>query len=150
MLAVPGDVIHGFSYNCFLNHDFGRISGIAASRKGDILLCDYDKTNLLLVDSLGKYLKKLNVDSEPYDVAITFKNIGFVTQLKTRSVLKIDPDRMVVLMKATCNDLNTSALCASAVPYNPTVNQSNATCTCFLSINTSGILTRYGIRSYTM
>ncbi|CAC5387690.1 unnamed protein product [Mytilus coruscus] len=99
VLAVPGDVRHGFSYICHFNHDFGRITGIAATIKGNILLCDYDKKNLILVDPLGNYLKKLNVDSEPYDVAITSQNIGYITQPNSRTVLQIDPDKMIVLFK---------------------------------------------------
>ncbi|CAG2212343.1 unnamed protein product [Mytilus edulis] len=71
VLAVPGHVRHGFSYVGQFNHDFGRITGIAASIKGNILLCDYDNKNMTLVDPLGNYLKKLDLDSEPYDVAIT-------------------------------------------------------------------------------
>ncbi|XP_071141554.1 uncharacterized protein [Mytilus edulis] len=117
VLAVPGDVRHGFSYIGQFNHDFGRITGIAATIRGNILLCDYDKKNLILVDPLGNYLKKLDVDSEPYDVAITSQNIGFITQPNSRTVLQIDPDRMVLLFKSTCIDLNTSVLCVSA-PHN--------------------------------
>ncbi|CAG2251622.1 unnamed protein product [Mytilus edulis] len=71
VLAVPGIVRHGFSYIGQFNHDFGRITGIAASIKGNILLCDYVKKNLILVDHLGNVLRKLDVDSEPYDLAIT-------------------------------------------------------------------------------
>ncbi|CAC5400082.1 unnamed protein product [Mytilus coruscus] len=71
VLAVPGDVRHGFSYIGQFNHDFGRITGIASTIKGNILVCDYDKKNLILVDHHGNYLKKLDLDSEPYDVAIT-------------------------------------------------------------------------------
>ncbi|CAC5379917.1 unnamed protein product [Mytilus coruscus] len=140
MLAVPGDVRHGFSYNCALNHDFGRITSIAATQKGNILLCDYDKKNLLLVDSLGKYLKKLYFDSEPSDVAITIQNIGYVTQPNTRSVLRIDPDRMLILMKATCTELHTSVVCASAVPFTTytvkMIDQNSIIC--FLCLNANG------------
>ncbi|CAC5388265.1 unnamed protein product [Mytilus coruscus] len=147
VLAVPGDVRHGFSYNCSFNHDFGRITGIAATRKGNILLCDYEKKNLILVDSLGKYLKKLTVDSEPYDLAITIQNIGYVTQPNTRTVLKIDPDRIVILTKATCNELHTNVLCVSAVPYtsNSTVYQNSVTC--FLSVDTNRLKSIFGICS---
>ncbi|CAG2192918.1 unnamed protein product [Mytilus edulis] len=116
VLAVPGHVRHGFSYICQFNHDFGRITGIAATMKGNILLCDYDKKNLILVDPLGNYLKKLYVDSEPYDIAITSQNIGYITKPKSRSVIQIDPDRMVELFQATCNNLSTTVLCVSAVP----------------------------------
>ncbi|VDI34090.1 Hypothetical predicted protein [Mytilus galloprovincialis] len=115
VLATPGDVRHGFSYIGQFNHDFGRITGIAATIKGNILLCDYDEKNLILVDPLGNYLKKLNLDSEPYDIAITSQNIGYITQPKSRSVLQIDPDRMVELFHATCNDLTTTVGCVSAV-----------------------------------
>ncbi|CAG2193474.1 unnamed protein product [Mytilus edulis] len=86
VLAVPGHVRHGFSYVGQFNHDFGRITGIAASIKGNILLCDYDNKNMTLVDPLGNYLKKLDLDSEPYDVAITSQNIGYITQPNSRSV----------------------------------------------------------------
>ncbi|CAC5422666.1 unnamed protein product [Mytilus coruscus] len=116
VLAVLGDVRHSFSYVGKFNHDFGRITGIAATSKGNILLCDYDKKNLILVDALENYLTKLNVDIEPYDVAITSQNIGYITQPKSRSVLQIDPDRMVELFKATCNCLSTTVFCVSVIP----------------------------------
>lgn len=129
VLAVPGDVRHGISYNCSFHHDFGRNTWIAATVKGNILLCDYDQKNLILVDSLGKYLNKLKVDSEPYDVAITNKNIGYITQPTTRSALQIDSDRMVVALQAACNELSTTVVCASAIPNVDT---------CFLSFNSYG------------
>ncbi|VDI80259.1 Hypothetical predicted protein [Mytilus galloprovincialis] len=116
VLAKPGDVRHGFSYIVQFNHDFGRITGIAATIKGNILLCDYDKKNLILVDSFGSYLKKLEIDSEPYDIAVTSQNIGYITLPNSRSVLQIDPDRMVVIFKAKCNDTSTTVSCVSAVP----------------------------------
>ncbi|CAC5388266.1 unnamed protein product [Mytilus coruscus] len=127
VLAVPGDVRHGFSYNISFNRDFGRITGIAASSKGNIVLCDHNNKNLILVDNIGNCLTELNVDSEPYDVAITRQNIGYITQPNTRSVLQIDPDRMVVLSKHTCNMLNTTVICASAF--------GNA---CYLGVNIHG------------
>ncbi|VDI21524.1 Hypothetical predicted protein, partial [Mytilus galloprovincialis] len=34
VLTVPGDVRHGFSYMGQFNHDFGRITGIAATKRG--------------------------------------------------------------------------------------------------------------------
>lgn len=116
VLAVPGDVRHSFSYVGKFKHDFGRITGIAATSKGNILLCDYDEKIMILVDALGNYITKLKVDSEPYDVAITSQNIGYITQPKSRSVLQIDPDRMVELFEATCNDLSTTVFCVSAIP----------------------------------
>ncbi|CAC5379916.1 TRIM2_3 [Mytilus coruscus] len=139
MLAVPGHVRHGFSINCSFNYDFGRITGIAASTNGNILVCDYDKKNLILFNPVGNYFKKLNLDSEPYDVAITHQNIGYVTQPNIRSALKIDPERMVVLLKATCNDLNTSPLCVSAFP------NTNVIYTCNLSLHINGVTTMHGI-----
>ncbi|XP_063406541.1 uncharacterized protein LOC134690498 [Mytilus trossulus] len=108
VLAVQGDVRHGFSNNCTFNHDFARITGIAASSNGSIVLCDHNNKTLILVDEIGNYITKLNVDSEPYDVAITSQNIGYITQHNTRSVLQIDSERMVVLSKRTCNDLRTT------------------------------------------
>ncbi|VDI21526.1 Hypothetical predicted protein [Mytilus galloprovincialis] len=115
VLAVPGHVRHGFSYVGQFNHDFGRITGIAASIKGNILLCDYDNKNMTLVDPLGNYLKKLDLDSEPYEVAITSQNIGYITQPNSRSVLQIDPDRMMVLLKSTCKKLRSTVFCVSAI-----------------------------------
>ncbi|VDH97598.1 Hypothetical predicted protein [Mytilus galloprovincialis] len=108
VLAVQGDVRHGFSYNCTFNHDFARITGLAASSNGNIVLCDHNNKTLILVDNIGNYITKLNVDSEPYDVAITSQNVGYITQPNTRSVLQIDPERMVVLSKNTCNHLRTT------------------------------------------
>ncbi|VDI76353.1 Hypothetical predicted protein [Mytilus galloprovincialis] len=108
VLAVQGDVRHGFSYNCSFNHDFARITGLAASSNGNLVLCDHNNKTLILVDNIGNYVTKLNVDSEPFDVAITSQNVGYITQPNTRSVLQIDPKRMVVLSKNTCNDLRTT------------------------------------------
>ncbi|XP_052086103.1 uncharacterized protein LOC127723496 [Mytilus californianus] len=138
VLAVPGDVRHGFSYVSQFNHNFGRITGIAATLKGNILLCDYDKKNLILVDPLGNYLKKLNVDSEPYDIAITSQNIGYITQPNSRSVLQIDPDRMVELFHATCNELSTTVFCVSAVPN--TGRDYSGKVPCFFGVNIHGLM----------
>ncbi|VDI12803.1 Hypothetical predicted protein [Mytilus galloprovincialis] len=143
VLAVPGHVRHGFSYICQFNHDFGRITGIAATMKGNILLCDYDKKNLILVDPLGNYLKKLNVDSEPYDIAITSQNIGYITKPKSRSVIQIDPDRMVELFQATCNNLSTTVLCVSAVPS--TERDFSGKVSCFLGVKEHGFSYAIGI-----
>ncbi|VDH93551.1 Hypothetical predicted protein [Mytilus galloprovincialis] len=138
VLAVPGDVRHGFSYvGQFNHHDFERITGIAASIKGNILLCDYDKKNLILVDPLGIFLKKLLVDSEPYDVAITSQNIGYITQPNSRTVLQIDPDKMIVLFKITCDELNTTVSCVSALP-NTGRDCSTDTVSCFFGVNHGG------------
>lgn len=108
VLAVQGDVRHGFSYNCSFNHDFARITGLAASSNGNLVLCDHNNKTLILVDNIGNYITKLNVDSEPFDVVITSQNVGYITEPNTRSVLQIDPERMVVLSKNTCNDLRTT------------------------------------------
>ncbi|VDI84101.1 Hypothetical predicted protein [Mytilus galloprovincialis] len=137
VLAVPGDVRHGFSYICQFNHDFGRITGIAATIKGNILLGDYVKKNLILVDPLGNYLQKLDVDSEPYDLAITSQNIGYITQPNSRTVLQIDPDRMMVLFKATCNELNTTVFCVSAVSNTERDFPKNVPC--YLGVNNRGM-----------
>ncbi|VDI76356.1 Hypothetical predicted protein [Mytilus galloprovincialis] len=128
VLAVPGEVRHGFSFNCSFNHDFGRITGIAATAKGNVLLCDFDKKNLILVDPLGNYLKNINVDSEPYDVAITGENVGYITQPFTRSVLQIDPDRMIIVLKTSINDLGATVMCSTAF----------STSLCFLCFNLEG------------
>ncbi|CAC5394565.1 unnamed protein product [Mytilus coruscus] len=137
VLAVPGDVRRGFSYIGQFNHDFGRITGKAATIKGNILLCDYGKKNLILVDPLGNYLKKLNVDSEPYDIAITRQNIGYITQPKSISVTQIDPDRMVELFQATCNDLSTTVFYVSAVPS--TGRDFSEKVPCFLGVKRQGL-----------
>lgn len=115
VLAVPGIVRHGFSYKGQFNHDFGRVTGIAASIKGHLLLCDYVKKNLILVDHLGNLLRKLDVDSEPCNLARTSQNIGYITQPNSRSVLQIDPYRMMILFKTTCNELSTTVFCVSAI-----------------------------------
>ncbi|XP_076083952.1 uncharacterized protein LOC143054787 [Mytilus galloprovincialis] len=135
VLAVPGDVRHGFSYICQFNHDFGRITGIAATTKGNILLCDYVKKNLMLVDPSGHYLNNLDVDSEPYDLSVTNQNIGFITLPNSRCVLQIDPDRMVVLFKATCKKLNTTVFCVSALE-----NTRKGLSEIFLGVNNDGCL----------
>lgn len=92
MLAVSGNVRLEFAFKTSFHHDFGRITGIAASTMENILLGDYDNRKLILVNPLGKYLNKLSLESEPYDVAITSQNIGHITQPNTPSVLQIDPD----------------------------------------------------------
>ncbi|XP_071142798.1 uncharacterized protein [Mytilus edulis] len=136
VLAVP-DVRHGFSYIGKFNHDFGRITGIAATIKGNVLLCDYVKKNLILVDPLGIVLHKLDVDSEPYDLAITSQNIGYITQPNSRTVLQIDPDRMMVLFKATCDELNTTVFCVSAVSNTGRDFPKNVPC--YLGVNKHGM-----------
>ncbi|CAC5396534.1 unnamed protein product [Mytilus coruscus] len=138
VLAEPGHVRHGFSYISQFNHNFSRITGIAATIKENILLCDYDKKNLILIDPLGNYLQKLNVDSEPYDIAITSQNIGYITQPKSRSVLQNDLDRMVELFQATCNDLSTTVFCVSAVPR--TGRDFSGKVPCFLGVKIQGCL----------
>lgn len=138
VFAVLGDVRHGFSYVGQFNHDFGRITGISATIKGNILLCPYVKKNLVLVDPLGNYLNKLNVDSEPYDIAITSQNIGYSTQPKSRSVIQIYPDRMVELFQATCNELSTTVLCVSAVSN--TGRDYSGKVPCFLGVNKHGLM----------
>lgn len=97
VLAVSGDVRNGFAFNTSFHYDFGRITGKAASTMGNMLLCDYDNKKLILVDHPGKHLNKLSVESEPFDVSITSQNIGYITQPHIRSVLQIDPDRLVLL-----------------------------------------------------
>ncbi|CAG2227779.1 uncharacterized protein [Mytilus edulis] len=128
VLAVPGDVRHGFAFKTTFHHDFGRITGIASTTLGNILLCDYDKKNLILVDPLGKYLNKLSVESEPFDVAITSQNIGYITLPNIRSVLRIDPDRLVVIHKTTANEHCTTVVCVSAVPNSGTDNENKVPC----------------------
>ncbi|CAG2221892.1 unnamed protein product [Mytilus edulis] len=143
VLAVPEHIRHGFSYIGQFNNDFGRITGIAATIKGKILLCDFDKKNLILVDPLGNYLKKLNVDSEPYDIAITSQNIGYITQPKSRSVIQIDPDRMVELFQAKCNDLSTTVICVLAVPS--TGRNFSGKVSCLLGVKVHGFSYATGI-----
>lgn len=148
VLAVPGNVRHGFAYITRFPHDFGRITAIASTTTGNILLCDYDKKTLFLLDPLGKYLNKLSVESEPFDVAITSQNIGYITQPNTRSVLRIDPDRMVVLHKASSDDLCMSVICASAVP-----NSGRDIATkfpCYLGVNALTSLYAYPVNDYVM
>ncbi|XP_076084151.1 uncharacterized protein LOC143054934 [Mytilus galloprovincialis] len=146
VLAVSGDVRHGFAFKTSFNHDFGRITGIAATTMGNILLCDYDNKKLILVDPLGTYLNKLNVESEPFDVAITSQNIGYITQPNSRSVLRIDPDQMVVLNKAASIDPSMSVICASAVP-NSGLDLPNKV-PCYLGVNLKTSLYAYPVNDY--
>ncbi|CAC5371204.1 unnamed protein product [Mytilus coruscus] len=146
VLAVPGDVRHGFAYKTTFNHEFGRITGIAATTMGNILLCDYDNKYLILVDPLGKYLNKLSVDSEPYDMAITSQNIGYITLPNTRSVLQIDPDRLVVLHKAASNDQCTTVVCVSAVPNSGRDIENKVPC--YLGVKMYSSLYAYPVSSY--
>ncbi|XP_063408340.1 uncharacterized protein LOC134691711 [Mytilus trossulus] len=146
VLAVPGDVRHGFAHQTTFNHAFGRITGIAATAIGNIVLCDYDNKHLILVNPSGKYLHKLSVESEPYDVAITSQNIGYVTQPNTRSVLRIDPDRMVVLHKVSSDDLSMSVICASAVPDSGRDIPSKVPC--YLGVNVLTSLYAYPVDDY--
>ncbi|XP_063405720.1 uncharacterized protein LOC134689684 [Mytilus trossulus] len=138
VLSVSGNVRLGFAFKTSFHHDFGRITGIAASTRGNILLCDYDNKKLILVNPFGKYLNKLSLESEPYDVAITSQNIGHITQPNTRYVLQIDPDRLVVLYKATSNDMHISVNCASAVP-NSGLDIPNKV-SCYLGVTVNGSL----------
>ncbi|VDI76359.1 Hypothetical predicted protein [Mytilus galloprovincialis] len=80
VLTVPGDVRHGFSYNCSSHHDFGQTY--------------WDSSYIVL---LGKYLNKLEVDSEHNDVAITNKNMATSPKPTPKSAYKLTPDRMVCL-----------------------------------------------------
>lgn len=148
VLAVPGDGRHGFEFKTSFNHDFGRITGIASTTTGNILLCDYDNKKLILVGPLGTYLNKLNVESEPFDVAITSQNIGYITQPNTRSVLRIDPDRMIVLHKAVSSDLGMSMMCASAVPNSGRDIPSKVPC--YLGVNLQSSLYAYPVNDYYM
>ncbi|VDI26570.1 Hypothetical predicted protein [Mytilus galloprovincialis] len=136
VLAVPGDVRHGFSYVGQFNQDFVRITGIATTIKGNILLCDYVRKILILSDHLGNYLQSLHVDSEPYDLAVTSQNIGYVTQPNSNTVLKIDPDRMIVLGKEMCSELNTTVFCVSALPN--TERRFKGQISCFLGVDRKG------------
>lgn len=147
VLAVPGDVRHWFAYNRSFNHDFGRITGIAATSKGNILLCDHNNKNLILIDAFGNYLTKLSVDSQPYDVAITCQNIGYITQPYSRSVLKIDPYRLVVFFKSIFNELGTTVVRVSAVPNADNEMDNRNAITCWIGLNINGVMSRYGISS---
>jgi len=46
VLAVPGDRRNGFDFKYSFSHDFGRITGIAVSKKNNVLPCDYIKNQL--------------------------------------------------------------------------------------------------------
>ncbi|VDI79285.1 Hypothetical predicted protein [Mytilus galloprovincialis] len=98
---------------------------------------------MILVDHLGNYLNKLDVDSEPYDVSVTNQNISYVTQPNSRTVLQIDPDRMVLLSKVTCNDLHSTVTCVSAVPN--TGREYSGKIPCFLGVNKNGMLLRAAV-----
>ncbi|XP_063418233.1 uncharacterized protein LOC134701016 [Mytilus trossulus] len=146
VLAVPGDVRHEFAFRTSFNHDFGRITGIAATTKGNIVLCDYDKKNLILLDPFGTYLNKLEMESQPYDVVITSQNIGYVTQPNTRSVVQIDPDRLIVLHNATSNNKCTSVICAAAVQNSGRDIESKVPC--YLAVNVCGSMFAYPVKNY--
>lgn len=141
VLAVQGDVKHGFDYRKNFKHDFGRITGIAGTTKGNILLCDYDKKSLFLVDQQGELLNILNLDSEPFDVAITSKNIGYITQPNTVSVLQIDPDRMVILHRVKSNDHCTTGRFVSALPNVDL---------CYFGVKCNGKVYAYPVNGYNM
>ncbi|CAC5396532.1 unnamed protein product [Mytilus coruscus] len=64
------------------------------------------------------------------------QNIGYITQPNSRTILQIDPDRMVLLSKATCNELNTTVLCVSAVSN--TGRDYSGKISCFLGVNKNG------------
>ncbi|XP_063408315.1 uncharacterized protein LOC134691684 [Mytilus trossulus] len=148
VLAVPGDVRHGFAYKTTFHHDFGRFTAIASTTTGNILLCDYDKKNLLLVGPLGKYLNKINLESEPFDVAITSQNIGYVTLPNKRSVLQIDPDRLVVLHNVANNDKWTTVICVSAVPNSGRDTENKVPC--YLGVKMYSSLYAYPVNSYNL
>ncbi|XP_063408314.1 uncharacterized protein LOC134691683 [Mytilus trossulus] len=140
VLAVPGDVRHGFAYKATFDHEFGRITGIAVTTMGNSLLCDYDNKCLILIDPLGKYVKKISVESAPFDVAITSQNIGYVTLPNMSSLIQIDPDRLVVLHKVTINENFATISCVSAVP-----NSGREKGLFYLGVKTCDVLYTYPI-----
>ncbi|VDH99770.1 Hypothetical predicted protein [Mytilus galloprovincialis] len=146
VLAVPGDVRHGFVYKTTFNNGFGRITGIAATTMGNMLLCDYDSKNVILVDHVGKYLNQINLESEPFDVAITSQNIGYITLPNIRSVLRIDPDRLVVLHKTTSSDQSTTVICVSAVPNSGTDTENKVPC--YLGVSMYSSSYAYPVNKY--
>ncbi|CAG2252984.1 unnamed protein product [Mytilus edulis] len=115
---------------------------------GNILLCDYNNKCLILVDPLGKYLNQLSVESEPFDVAITSQNIGYITLPNTRTVLRIDPDRLVVLHKTGSNDQDITVICVSAVQNSGREIENKVPC--YLGVNMYGSLFAYPVVNYTI
>ena len=114
VLAVPGDRRHGFDHKLSFSHDFGRITGIAVSNENNVLLCDYIKNQLLLFDEEGNYLSCLPLTSSPWDVAISNKNIAYVTMPTEQCILQVDPDKLCICVKTVFENSSASISCVSA------------------------------------
>ena len=116
MAVSRGRRRHGFDRICMhsFSHDFGRITGIAVSNENNVLLCDYIKNQLLLFDEEGNYLNYLPLTSSPWDVAISNKNIAFVTMPTEQCILQVDPDKLCICSKTVFEDPNTFISCVSS------------------------------------
>ena len=103
-LAEPGDTRHGFRQFSTINHDFNRITSMSVTKNGNVLLCDYNKKQIDLVDADGGFLNKIPLTGNPYDVTVTTGNIAFVTMPNDGYVLQLDPDRLVIIKKFKSGD----------------------------------------------
>jgi hypothetical protein len=115
VLAVSGDRRHGFDHERSFSHDFGRITGIAVSKENNVLLCDYNKNQLLLFDKEEEtYLSCLPLTGSPWDVAISNENIAYVIMPTEQFILQVDPDKLCIFVKTVFGDSKTSICCMSS------------------------------------
>lgn len=102
----------------------------------------------VLVDLKGDLLNILNLDSEPFDVAITNQNIGYITQPNTESILQMDPDRMIILHRVKSNDVCTPGICVSAVSNSGMDTPYNVPC--YFGVKLNGNVHAYPVNGYNM
>ena len=98
---------HGFAYKKDVAHDFGRIVAMTTTKNGNLLICDYNKKEIVLLDDTMTVENKIALDGPPHDITFNHdRNTAHVTVPASRTVLEIDPDRLaIVSVNVTQNPL---------------------------------------------
>lgn len=94
-LAEPGDIRHGFTYVSTSNYSFGRISGMACTAKGNVIICDNMENKLVLVDKNGHYLSHVCTEDKPWDVCTDRSNSAYVTFPLKKEMRQFYPDQLI-------------------------------------------------------